>query len=153
MDRIFSTRRDALAGGVALALASLADSTSAKTMGNGRATTVLRVYAGEGGQAQFERVALRNPSKNMPGASVTLAPFAKGVEERHVAPAKIMTVTIAGRMSIELPDGRKADLAPGDIGYFEDLTGSGHIARFQTSGAVLVIQCPADFDFMTWVNS
>jgi hypothetical protein len=47
----------------------------------------------------------------------------------HNAPRRQYVVIMSGAMEIEISDGTKRQLVPGDVLVAEDLTGKGHITR------------------------
>jgi quercetin dioxygenase-like cupin family protein len=94
---------------------------------------VVRVYTGADNQTHFEDLDLE--------AFATLAPKvgegpirlnrgpAKSSSDFHNAPRRQYVVIMAGTMEIEIGDGSKRQLGPGDVLVAEDLTGKGHIMR------------------------
>ena len=49
--------------------------------------------------------------------------------EWHCAPRRQYTITLSGLAEVEVGDGSKAQVGPGDVLLAEDLTGQGHITR------------------------
>jgi quercetin dioxygenase-like cupin family protein len=47
----------------------------------------------------------------------------------HVGPARQYVITLSGRAEIEVGDGKKVAIGPGQINLIEDTTGKGHITR------------------------
>ena len=47
----------------------------------------------------------------------------------HYAPGRACAITLSGAVEIEIGDGTKRILGPGDILIAEDLTGQGHYTR------------------------
>ena len=47
----------------------------------------------------------------------------------HCAPRRQYSISLSGQVEIEVGDGTKARVGPGDIVLAEDLTGQGHITR------------------------
>jgi quercetin dioxygenase-like cupin family protein len=54
---------------------------------------------------------------------------AKSFSDFHNAPRRQYVVITSGEMEIEIGDGTKRQLGPGDVLVAEDLTGKGHITR------------------------
>jgi hypothetical protein len=97
-----------------------------------------RIYTGSDGQTHAEKI-------NIPlapsGVSTQLSEMASATgvqfrrqaahyfEDWHTAPRRQYVITLSGRGEIELTDGKKIQLGPGDILLAEDLTGKGHISR------------------------
>ncbi len=49
--------------------------------------------------------------------------------EWHCAPRRQYTITLSGEAEVEVGDGSKRRVGPGDVLLAEDLTGQGHITR------------------------
>ncbi len=47
----------------------------------------------------------------------------------HCAPRRQYSITLSGAAEIEVGDGTKVQVGPGDIVLAEDLTGQGHVTR------------------------
>ena len=102
----------------------------------------VRCYTGPDGQSHLED--LNPPFESfvdtegaygegtpMQGASgVTIRIAQPGyLLEWHCAPRRQYTITLAGRAEVEVGDGTKREVGPGDVLLAEDLTGQGHITR------------------------
>ena len=104
--------------------------------------TILRVYSGADGQSHAEEVDLDlqpfvdtegaygegTPLQDAGGITFRLAPPGY-VLEWHCAPRRQYTITLSGHAEIEVGDGTKKSVGPGDVLLAEDLTGQGHITR------------------------
>ncbi|HYE91987.1 MAG TPA: hypothetical protein VEA38_13240 [Terriglobales bacterium] len=103
---------------------------------------LVRVYSGSDGQSHIEVLPLTmEPFQDSEGAhgegtpmqaatGVAFRQFAPGyVLSWHCAPRRQYSITLAGRVEIEVGDGTKAEVGPGDIVLAEDLTGQGHVTR------------------------
>jgi hypothetical protein len=94
---------------------------------------IVRIYTGADHQTHFQDLD--------PDAFATLAPkvgdggirvnqgSATSVADFHNAPRRQYVVVMSGGMEIEIADGTKRQLVPGDVLVAEDLTGKGHITR------------------------
>ena len=103
--------------------------------------TILRIYSGSDGKSHIEAVELDlQPFVDTEGAhgegtalqagAITFRVAPVGyVLEWHCAPRRQYTITLAGRGEIEVGDGTKKEVNPGDVLLAEDLTGQGHITR------------------------
>jgi quercetin dioxygenase-like cupin family protein len=101
-----------------------------------------RVYSGSDGQSHIAEVPLdMKPFKDSEGAygQGTEAQNAKSIAFRvsppgyvlewHCAPRRQYSIALSGTAEIEVGDGTKARVGPGDIVLAEDLTGRGHVTR------------------------
>jgi hypothetical protein len=99
---------------------------------------IVRVYTGSDGESHFEDVPVELRDDGFLGRMSKLVP-AKGVIFRevggdyaldfHVAPRRQYVVNLTGSVELEVGDGTKRVLGPGDVLLAEDTTGRGHISR------------------------
>ena len=93
---------------------------------------IVRIYTGADNQTHFQDLD--------PDTFATLAPkVGEGAVRLNQGPAKSLdfhnaprrqyVVVMSGAMEIEIGDGTKRQLGPGDVLIAEDLTGKGHITR------------------------
>src|SRR5262245_58508405 len=90
---------------------------------------IIRLYTGDDGETHAEELALDAH------AELTALHGAKGVVFRtmpvghfsdwHVAPRRQYVITLAGQGEVELIDGSRYRVGPGDVILAEDLTGRG----------------------------
>ena len=103
---------------------------------------IWRVYSGADGQSHVEEVELAmKPFTDSEGAHGQSAPreAASGIVFRvappgyvldwHCAPRRQYSITLSGQAEIEVGDGTKVRVGPGDVLLAEDLTGRGHVTR------------------------
>jgi quercetin dioxygenase-like cupin family protein len=103
---------------------------------------IWRVYSGADGQSHVEELPLAmKPFKDIEGAhgEGTEMQAAKGIAFRvspsgyvldwHCAPRRQYSISLSGTAEIEVGDGTRARVGPGDIVLAEDLTGRGHVTR------------------------
>jgi quercetin dioxygenase-like cupin family protein len=94
---------------------------------------VVRIYTGADNQTHFEDLDLEAFATL--AAKVGEGPIrlnrgpAKSFSDFHTAPRRQYVVIMSGTMEIEIGDGTKRQLGPGDVLVAEDLTGKGHITR------------------------
>lgn len=99
---------------------------------------VTRVYSGDDGESHFEDVeiplkdlgAIGSMSELMQATGIvfreTAGDYALGY---HTAPRRQYVVNLTGSVELEVGDGSKRRLGPGEILLAEDTTGRGHISR------------------------
>ncbi len=94
---------------------------------------VVRIYTGTDSQTHFQDLDLETFAKL--SATVGEGPVrlnqgpAKSFSDFHNAPRRQYVVVMSGMMEVEIGDGTKRQLVPGDVLVAEDLTGKGHITR------------------------
>ena len=94
---------------------------------------VVRIYTGADNQTHFEDLPVETFATL--AAQVGTGPVrlnqgpAKSAMDFHNAPRRQYVVMMSGQMEIEIGDGTKRVLDPGDVLVAEDLTGKGHVTR------------------------
>lgn len=95
---------------------------------------LVRLYTGKDGQSHFEDLELpaqplgRSPLQ--PAKGISFTSFEPGhFMDWHPAPRRQYVITLAGQWEIEVGDGTKRRLGPGDVLLAEDVTGKGHTTR------------------------
>lgn len=94
---------------------------------------VVRIYTGTDNQTHFQDVDLDTFATL--AAQVGTGPVrlnqgpARSAMDFHNAPRRQYVLMLSGQMEIEIGDGTKRGLDPGDVLVAEDLTGKGHITR------------------------
>lgn len=94
---------------------------------------VVRIYTGADNQTHFQDLDLDTFATL--SAQVGTGPVrlnqgpAKSAMDFHNAPRRQYVVMMSGQMEIEIGDGTRRVLDPGDVLVAEDLTGKGHITR------------------------
>ena len=104
--------------------------------------TIWRVYSGQDGESHLEQVTLdMKPFKDQEGSHGEASAMQKvsGIAFRvappgyvldwHCAPRRQYSISLSGTAEIEVGDGTKARVGPGDVVLAEDLTGRGHVTR------------------------
>ena len=94
---------------------------------------VVRIYTGADNQTHFQDLdpdtfAKLAPKVGEGGVRLNQGP-AKSFSDFHNAPRRQYVVVMSGMMEIEIGDGTKRQLGPGDVLVAEDLTGKGHVTR------------------------
>ena len=148
------TRRDTLILGAALPLLAggVASAEAAGPPERKQAIRIFRIYADAAGHSHIEQVVVASARKELPVASVLAVGYAKAVEDWHRAPFKTFTINTSGRIEVELSDGTRQAIGPGDLVYLEDIAGKGHLTRLLTDGANLFLRMPDDFDLLAWAR-
>jgi hypothetical protein len=99
---------------------------------------ITRVYSGDDGESHFEDVELALTDRGMIGRISKLMD-ATGVVFRetngdydldfHCAPRRQFVINLDASVELEIGDGTRRVLGPGEILLAEDTTGHGHISR------------------------
>lgn len=99
---------------------------------------ITRVYSGDDGESHFEDVEIELVDRGAIGAISKLYD-ATGIVFRtteadydldfHCAPRRQFVINLDASVELEVGDGSKRVLGPGDVLLAEDTTGRGHISR------------------------
>ena len=102
-----------------------------------------RIYTGTDGLTHSERVEM----KLTPNGTSTMK--ATGVEfssrptapagDWHTGPRRQFVITLSGRAELEVANGQKVPIEPGNINLIEDTTGKGHITHNLADRIVVTI--------------
>jgi hypothetical protein len=94
---------------------------------------IVRIYAGADNQTHFQDLDVETfatlAGKVGEGTVRLNQGPAKSFSDFHNAPRRQYVVITSGMMEIEIGDGTKRQLGPGDVLVAEDLAGKGHITR------------------------
>jgi uncharacterized cupin superfamily protein len=94
---------------------------------------IVRIYSGDDGQTHFQDLDVEAFAKlavNIgPGDIRVNRGGRPALADFHNAPRRQYVVMLSGVTEIEIGDGSKRRLEPGDVLVAEDLTGQGHITR------------------------
>ena len=95
---------------------------------------VTRIYTGPDGQSRAEQIELKLNAGgtaemiNATGVQFSSRPAAP-VSDWHTGPMRQYVITLSGRAELEVGDGKKVAIGPGQINLIEDTTGKGHTTR------------------------
>ena len=94
---------------------------------------VTRIYTGPDGQARSELVEMKLNGGNTDMIKATGVQFSSRppapASDWHVGPMRQYVITLSGRAELEVGDGKKVAVGPGQINLIEDTTGKGHITK------------------------
>jgi quercetin dioxygenase-like cupin family protein len=99
---------------------------------------IIRIYTGSDGKSHFEDIAPKLEPRGDRSEGATVYDAAGIVIRRfettrsnpwHHAPGRYCVFNVTGAVEIEIGDGSKRTLGPGDILIAEDTTGQGHVTR------------------------
>lgn len=94
---------------------------------------VTRIYTGRDGQSHAEEIEMKlngGVSEMIGATGVEFSSRSPGpASDWHTGPRRQYVITLSGRGELEVADGRKIAVGPGQINLIEDTTGKGHITR------------------------
>lgn len=112
---------------------------------------VTRFYTGPDGQTHAEKIEANFTAQSggndvyklLANSGAELHRAAPGrVADWHVAPRRQYVVTLSGHGELQLGDGTKVAVGPGNISLVEDTTGKGHITRTVGNEDRVTLQIP-----------
>jgi quercetin dioxygenase-like cupin family protein len=94
---------------------------------------ITRIYTGPDGLSHAEQVEMKlnggaSELINATGVQFSSRPPAPA-SDWHTGPMRQYVITLSGRAELEVADGKKVAVGPGQINLIEDTTGKGHITR------------------------
>lgn len=101
-----------------------------------------RVYTGDDGLSHFDEVdagaetlvAGGRPPTVLPADGYLVVAAASTGGDWHPAPRHQLGVLLKGEVTIEVEDGERRHLRPGDLCRFEDVEGRGHLDHYESDG-------------------
>ena len=92
-----------------------------------------RIYTGTDGLSHSERVEMKltpNGTSTMKATGVEFSSRpAAPAGDWHTGPRRQFVITLSGRAELEVANGQKVPIEPGNINLIEDTTGKGHITH------------------------
>ena len=92
-----------------------------------------RIFTGPDGLSHAEQVEMTlngNVTEMMKATGAEFSRRAPGpVSDWHVGPRRQFVITLSGRAELEVGNGQKVSVGPGQINLIEDTTGKGHTTR------------------------
>jgi quercetin dioxygenase-like cupin family protein len=94
---------------------------------------ITRIYTGPDGQSRAEQIEMKANGGTSEMIKATGVQFSSRppapASDWHVGPMRQYVITLSGRAELEVGDGKKVAVGPGQIDLIEDTTGKGHITR------------------------
>lgn len=150
-------RRDLLRFAAVAGAFAATEATAQEThTGGGR---VLRVWADSGGNSHVDELPIAtkagriNVAKSVPVTAMNYAEYKKSeTEDWHRAPGRQFSISLSGEIEVEVSDGKKHAIHPGDIVFLEDQTGKGHVTRILSPVNNIFIRVADGFDVVAWAR-
>ena len=124
--------------------------------GGGR---VLRVWADADGNSHVDELPITthtgrvNFAKTVPVTGMNYAEYRKSAtEDWHRAPGRQFSISLSGEIEVEVSDGNKHAIHPGDMVFLEDLAGKGHVTRILSPVNNIFIRVADGFDVVAWAR-
>jgi len=92
-----------------------------------------RIYTGADGLTHSEKIEMKLTPNGTSSMKATSAEFssrpAAPAGDWHTGPRRQFVITLSGRAELEVANGQKVPIEPGNINLIEDTTGKGHITH------------------------
>ena len=123
---------------------------------------VIRIYNDADGTSHIQELVIA--TKSVPGRTTRNAPAipasgstyseytSSATEDWHRAPGRQFSISMSGEIEVEVSDGTRRAIHPGDMVFLEDLTGKGHITRLLSPVTNIFIRVPESFDVVAWAR-
>ena len=114
---------------------------------------LIRVFATPDGKSHLEALVIAPDAGPVPISSMTAGVY-RGSGTRtpdwHNAPSRQFAINMTGSLEVEITDGTRRKIGPGDLVFLEDTTGKGHVTRPLGPITNLFLLVPDDFDVVAW---
>ena len=142
----------ALAAGAALAqpAPSAGSTVSAPVNNTSNPPRIWHVYATADGESHLESITVAPTATTLPLTGLRAISYQPNKVNWHNAPAPQFAINLTGFLQVELSDGMKHKIGPGDLVYLEDTKGKGHITRLLSPVTALFIVPTPGFDIHRW---
>ncbi len=146
-------RREVLAMGGIVALMAGARAVAQRGATAATEARLIRVFATPDGKSHLQDlviaddagpVAITHMTAGVYRGSGTTAP------DWHNAPRKQFAINMTGTLEVEITDGTRRQIGPGDLVFLEDTTGKGHVTRPLGPITNLFLHVADDFDVVAW---
>ena len=148
----------AIAGVLASSERAAAEDASPSALGK----RVIRIYADAEGNSHIQDLVIATKSARgrttrsagaIPATGSSYAEYtASATEDWHRAPGRQFSISMSGEIEVEVSDGTRRAIHPGDMVFLEDLQGKGHITRLLSPVTNIFIRVADNFDVVAWAR-
>lgn len=113
---------------------------------------LLHVYADAKGETHLEEITVAPGAGELPLTGLRAISYQPNKVDWHHAPTPQFAINLTGYLQVEVSDGTKRKIGPGDLVFLDDTTGKGHITRLLSPVTALFIHPGPGFDIHAWAN-
>jgi hypothetical protein len=142
----------ALAGIAGVAGASVS---WAQTSSDELKARLIHIYSTPDGESHHQIVEIANDAGEIPVTAMTARAYARSASSApnwHTAPRPQFAINMIGSLEVEISDGSRVQIGPGDLVYLEDTSGKGHVTRVLSPVTNLFIHVPPDWNMLGWAR-
>jgi len=139
-----------LAAGAAVAQPAPGSTVSAPVSNASNPPKLLHVFTDAKGETHLETIEVSAKAGVLPLTGLQAITYQPNKVNWHNAPSAQFAINLTGYLEVELSDGTKHKIGPGDLVFLEDTTGKGHVTRLLTPVTALFIHPGPGFDIHRW---
>jgi hypothetical protein len=139
----------AMAAGTAMAQPALPSAKAPLQNPNVR-PKLLHVYATPDGKSHIEQLSISPKAGDLPLTTLRALSYNPTNVGWHNVPTPQFAINLSGVLEVELSDGTRRRIGPGDLVFLEDSTGKGHVTRLVSPVTCLFIRVKPGFDVKKW---
>ena len=126
--------------------------TVAAPVANSVPPRIFHVFATPDGETHFEELMVASTAGVLPLTGLRAISYKPNKVDWHLAPQPQFAINLTGDLQVEVSDGSKRKIGPGDLVYLEDTQGKGHITRLLTPVTALFIHTAPGFNIRAWAK-
>lgn len=114
---------------------------------------IIRVYSTPDGESHLADLVISRNAGPIDITRMTAGVYSGSgatAPDWHTAPRKQFAINMTGELEVEITNGTRRRIGPGDLVFLEDLTGKGHVTRALGPITNLFLHVPEDFDVVAW---
>jgi len=127
-----------------------ARSTSAPVLNAATQPRLLRVHATPEGESHLQDLRVSPDAGLLPLAGLTARSYNPSEVAWHIAPQRQFAINLTGELEVEVSDGERRRIGPGDLVLLDDTYGKGHVTRLLSPVTCLFLRVEGDFDVEAW---
>jgi hypothetical protein len=113
---------------------------------------LLHVYNTPDGETHLEEITVAPNAGNLPLNWLRAISYKPNKVDWHHAPQPQFAINLTGEIQVEVSDGSKHHIGPGDLVFLDDTVGKGHITRLLSPVTALFIKPVDGFDIHAWAR-
>lgn len=113
---------------------------------------VLHVYADSRGETHLEVITVAPGAGELPLTGLRAISYRPNKVNWHHAPTPQFAINLSGYLQVEVSDGTRRKIGPGDLVFLDDTVGKGHVTRLLSPVTALFIHPKPGFDIHKWAS-
>ena len=113
---------------------------------------LVRIHATPDGESHMQVLTVSPDAGALPLTGMTARSYSPTHVAWHTAPQRQFAINLTGELEVEVSDGDKLRVGPGDLMLMDDTVGKGHVTRLLGPVTCLFIRPPDDFDVVAWAR-